>query len=110
MHYVEISCIMAAEYAVGPNDRANSRPSSAYILYSQKGVGGMGEATKYYWNQKIQPSSQCPLLPSVLGLCTSMNCSRRIHRRTEHTMNELQDFVYALCLSLIHISEPTRPY
>ena len=38
--------ILAAEYTAGPNDRDCSTSSSAFLLYCQKGVGGMGEATK----------------------------------------------------------------
>ena len=41
-----VPMILAAEYAAGSNDRDQITSSSAFILYCQKGVGGMGEATK----------------------------------------------------------------
>ena len=46
MYFIVFPVILAAEYAAGPNDRDHSTSSSALILYCQKGVGGMGEATK----------------------------------------------------------------
>ena len=46
MCFAAFPTIPAARYTTGPSDRDHSTSSSAFILYCQKGVGGMGEATK----------------------------------------------------------------
>ena len=46
MYFAAFPTILVAEYTAGTNDRDHSTSSSAFILYCQKRVGGMGEATK----------------------------------------------------------------